>query len=71
MDKFKVQDINEKEIIFSSLHDMEAAYNQLANGIDIMIFKETDKERMGEILSGKIFSEIMDGKFKLLSKEKI
>ena len=71
MDKFKVVEKNKEEITFSSIADMEVAYNLLADGRDIILYKEEDSEKHGEILPGKIFSDIMDGKVKLTSSEEL
>ena len=70
MEKFKVHEINENSIIFTSISEMEKAYNQLADGKDIIIYKENNGEKNAEILAGKTFSEIIEGKIKLSSKEK-
>ena len=71
MEKYKVYEINDNSIIFSSISDMESAYNQLADGKDIIIYIEDKEERDAEILAGKTFSEIIEGKIKLSSKEKV
>ena len=70
MERYKVIDLKEDSIVFSTLDEMEQAYQQLADGKDIIIYMEKESERAGEILSGKIFARIMDGEFKLFSKEK-
>ena len=71
MERYKVIDLNDDSIVFSTLGEMEQAYQQLADGKDIIIFMDKEAERTGEILSGKIFARIMDGEFKLYSREKI
>ena len=71
MDKFKVVEKSATEITFSSIADMEIAYNLLADGRDIVLYMEEDHEKNGEILPGKVFSDIMDGKVKLTSSEKM
>jgi hypothetical protein len=69
MEKFKVHEITGDSIIFTSISEMEKAYNQLADGKDIIIYKENKGEKKAEILAGKTFSEIIEGKIKLSSKE--
>jgi len=71
MQKFKVVNIDEKSITFSTIDDMEEAYQQLADGKDIIVSYENNGEEFGEILSGKIFSDIMDGKLRLFSRRRV
>ncbi len=71
MEKYKVIEMDDSSVVFSSLYDMEEAYLQLADGKDIILFKENENQRTGEILSGKIFSIIIEGKFKLSIIENI
>ena len=71
MERYRVHDLQDTSIVFSNINEMEQAYQQLADGKDIIIFTDDGAERTGEILSGKIFARIMDGDFKLFSKEKI
>jgi hypothetical protein len=71
MERYKVLEQDDHQIIFSSIKEMEQAYQQLADGKDIIIFTEDGAQRAGEILSGKVFARIMDGAFKLTCREKI
>jgi len=62
MEKVYVDTWDEKEIIFSSLKDMETALNELANGKGIIgIYPEAGK-RKARVISVSVWNAITDGK---------
>ena len=71
MEKFKVLEKTEHSITFATQKEMESAYNLIIDGKQIIIYDEKNGVRNSEIFSGKILTDVMDGKFKMLSKESI
>jgi hypothetical protein len=69
MERFKLVRREQNALVFESAKDLEAAYELLKNGGEVLISWTEGGKTVSEILSPAIISDVVDKKFAFKSEE--